>query len=73
MTGALPFSECSERMPFCYAKKPMAKSQNLMERSDKSPFVNVAIKGRAEQVNLFCRAEATKRSEANLKGDLGGM
>ena len=44
-----------------------------MECSDKSPFVSVAIKARAEQVYLLCRAEATKRSVANLKGDLGGL
>ena len=40
---------------------------------NKSPFVSVAIKARAEQVYLICRAAATKRSAANLKGDLGGM
>ena len=39
----------------------------------KFPFVSVAIKARAEQVYLLCRAEAMKRSVANLKGDLGGM
>ena len=43
------------------------------KQSNKSPFVSVAIKARAEQVYLICRAAATKRSAANLKGDLGGM
>ena len=42
------------------------------KQSNKSPFVSVAIKARAEQVYLLCRAAATKRSAANLKGDLGG-
>lgn len=39
----------------------------------KSPFVSVAVKARAEQVYLLCRAAATKRSVANLKGDLEGL
>ena len=41
--------------------------------STKSPFVSVAVKARAEQVYLLCRAAATKRSAANLKGDLEGL
>ena len=40
---------------------------------DSAPLVSVAIKARADQVYLFCRTEATKRSVANLKGDLEGM
>ena len=43
------------------------------KQNNKSPFVSVAIKARAEQVYLLCRAAATKRSAANLKGDLEGM
>ena len=43
------------------------------KQNNKSPFVSVAIKARAEQVYLLCRAAATKRSAANLKGDLEEM
>ena len=41
--------------------------------SEPPPLVSVAIKARAEQVYLLCRAETTKRSVANLKGDLEGL
>ena len=43
------------------------------KQNNKFPFASVAIKARAEQVYLLCRAVATKRSEANLKGDLEGL
>ena len=36
-------------------------------------LINVAIKAREEQINLFFRAVATKRSEVNLKGGLEGL
>ena len=39
----------------------------------KASLINVAIKAREEQINLFFRAVATKRSEVNLKGGLEGL
>lgn len=45
----------------------------IVTTGNKPPFVSVAIKARAEQVYLLCRAAATKRSAANLKGGLEGM
>ena len=45
----------------------------IVTTGNKPPFVSVAIKARAEQVYLLCRAAATKRSAANLKGDLEGL
>ena len=37
------------------------------------PLFSVAIKASAEQVYLLCRAAATKRSVAHLKGGLEGL
>ena len=39
----------------------------------KASLINVAIKAREEQINLFFRAVATKRSEVILKGGLEGL
>ena len=45
----------------------------IVDSEPTPPLVSVVIKARADQVYLLCRAAATKRSAANLKGDLGGM
>ena len=36
-------------------------------------LISVAIKARAEHTGVFCRAAATKRSVAHLKGGLEGL
>ena len=45
----------------------------LFSTPSEASLINVAIKAREEQINLFFRAVATKRSEVNLKGGLEGL
>ena len=52
---------------------PLTAGEVSHRLTKKPPFVSVAIKVRAEQTCLFCRTAATKRSEAHLKGGLGGL
>ena len=45
------------------------QTEGLLQAS----LTSVAIKARAEHTGVFCRAAATKRSEAHLKGGLEGL
>ena len=60
-------------MPFLRVYPLFVNKTKGLDLSKQASLINVAIKAREEQINLFFRAVATKRSEVNLKGGLEGL
>ena len=63
----------SQGLEFGISKCSACAFDVLFSAPSEASLINVAIKAREEQINLFFRAVATKRSEVNLKGGLEGL